>query len=118
MAIGWIIAGLAALGIGAFLIVTYWREIVGWLNKVIPAIRELFKTIAHGIAVFAKKVAPGVVDFLHRTFYKENNQWIRETTTERIDESEVPPRIKAKINSQEKDVSKEIQPELSYQLDC
>ena len=116
MAIGWIIAGLAALGIGAFLVVMYWEEIVGWLNKVIPAIRELFKTIAHGIAVFAQKVAPGVVHFLHRTFYKENNKWIRETTTEEISESEVPTNIKNKINSQERDVSKEIQPELSYQL--
>ncbi len=116
MAIGWIIAGLAALGLGMYVIIKYWEQIRDWLNKVIPAVRELLKTVAHGIAVFAQKVAPGVVDFLHRVYYKENNKWIRETRTEEISESEVPDHIRYKINSQERDVSKEIQPELKYQL--
>lgn len=59
---------------------------------------------------------------MHKLYYKENGNWIEETTTRTIPESEVPPQILAKIqNTNDKegiaeDVTDEMEKELQMTI--
>ena len=49
----------------------------------------------------------------HYLYYKQNGQWVEETTTRTLPESELPPRIKRKLRKmrQEEDITDEIEME-------
>ena len=49
-------------------------------------------------------------------YYKENGQWIEETTTRKVSEDEVPASIRNKINRKEADITEEIEKELKLEV--
>ena len=114
-----ILAGLALL-VGGALIVAYWDDIVDWLKDFIPKVvqffRDLPKKIAHAAAVFIERVEKGLAAIRHKLYYKEEGQWVEETTTRQVKESEVPDFIKNKIRSQEEDITEEMEMELKMEI--
>ena len=52
----------------------------------------------------------------HKLYYKEDEQWIEETTTRKIPESEVPPFIRNKGIKKETDITEEMEEELGLEI--
>lgn len=113
------LVGLAGL-VGGALIVAYWDDIVDWLADFLPKVKAAFanavRNIAHAAAMFVQKVKDAYAKIMHKLYYKEEGQWIEETTTREINESEVPPWIRNKISAQERDMSEEFEQKLNLQL--
>lgn len=111
---------LALLGIALFGVVVFWNEIVDWLKKLVNGIKSMFaravKKIAHAAAGFIQRVENGLAAIRHRLYYKEQGQWVEETTTRKIKESEVPASIRRKIHAQEEEITDELEEELNLSL--
>ncbi|MBO6303864.1 MAG: hypothetical protein J6M62_02165 [Selenomonadaceae bacterium] len=105
---------LVALGVGAVLAVTFWDEIVNWLEDFIPKVEQVFRDIAHGAQMLGEKIRAGYVAIKHKVYWQENNKWMEQTTTREVEENEVPPHIREKIMKQKKaaDITKELAPML------
>ena len=115
--IPWLI-GAAIVG---FLVVACWDEIVNWLKDFIPrvkaAFQELKANVLHACAVFVQRVKDAVVHISHKTYYKENKQWMEKTTTREISEDELPPAIKRKLSGySEEDITPEMEQELQMTI--
>lgn len=115
--IPWLI-GAAVVG---FLVVAYWDEIISWLKDFIPRVKAAFEelkgNILHASAIFVKRVRDAVVHIAHKTFYKENRQWMEKTTTREISEDELPPAIKRKLSGySESDITPEMEEELQMTI--
>lgn len=114
-----LLAGLAVL-VGGVLLVAFWDDIVNWLRDFIPKVvqffRDLPKKIAHAAAVFIERVENGLAAIRHKLYYKEEGQWIEETTTRKIKADEVPPNIRRKISAQEEDITEEMEMELQMEI--
>ena len=111
---------LIGLGLGGLLLVTFWDDIVDWLKKLVSGIKSMFskiiKKIAHAAAGFIQRVENGLAAIRHRLYYKEQGQWVEQTTTRKIKESEVPASIRRKINAQEEEITDELEEELHLSL--
>ena len=111
---------LALLGIALTAMVFLWDEIVDWLKKLVSGIKAMFaravKKIAHAAAGFIQRVENGLAAIRHKLYYKEQGQWVEETTTRKIKESEVPASIRRKIHAQEEDITDELEDELKLSL--
>lgn len=105
---------LIAIGVGAVLAVTFWDEIVNWLEDLIPKVEEVFRDISHGAQVLGEKIRDGYVAIKHKVFWQENNKWMQRTTIGEVKEEEVPPHIREKIMKQNKaaDITEELAPML------
>lgn len=112
----------AALGliIGGVAVVTYWEEIKEWLCSFVKKLKSIFLTIKEGIihaaGVFVQKVKDIYAAIKHKLYYKEQGQWIEETTTRKIPESELPDFVKRKISHQEVDMTDEFEEELKLEI--
>ena len=93
-------------------IVYYWDEIINWLIRLCDAV----KNIAHAAELFAKKVKDELVKLKYNLYYKEEGNWVEETTTREISENEVPARLREVIGKRDTNVSKEIEQELGLTL--
>ncbi len=107
---------IIGLGIGAFLVVTFWDDIVEWLVSFTESISEAFRKIGHATKIFAKKVKDKAFQVLHRLFYKEDKKWIEETTRREVPESEVPEWAKQGVQESEHDVTETYKQELQLTL--
>lgn len=101
---------------GSKLIIDIWRHLTTFFSRLFDEIISRLKKIAHGIQVLVKRVKAGIHNFIQKTFYKENGKWIQETTITEIEEDEVPPHIRKKVNSQEKDITEDMALELDMEL--
>lgn len=113
----WLI-GAALIGL---VVVACWDDIISWLSDFIPKVKaafaELKTNVAHACAVFAKRVSDAAAHISHKTYYKENKQWMEKTTTREIAESELPPSIKRKLHGySENDITDEIEEELQMSV--
>jgi len=119
MPVNFLIMGLGAL-LGGVLLVTFWDEIVDWLKKLVSKLKEVFRNvarkIAHAAGAFIQRVENGLAALRHKLYYKEEGQWVEETTTRKIKESEVPASIRARISAQEEEVTDEVESELNLSL--
>ena len=112
-----LLAGLAGV-IGGMIVVHYWDDIVNWLKDFLPKVKEYFENLktklAHAAVMVAEKVKDAYVAIKHKLYYKEEGQWMEQTTTRQISEDEVPPFIRDKIAAQEQevDITAEIENEL------
>ena len=108
------------IGLGSLLLVAFWDEIVDWLKKLVNEIKSMFaravKKIAHAAAGFIQRVENGLAAIRHRLYYKEQGQWVEQTTTRKIKESEVPQRIRRLITAQEEEITDELEEELHLSL--
>lgn len=109
---------LIGLGIGALFVAAFWDEIVDWLKSFTKKVAEAFRKggIGHAAKIFAQELKNGVMNIIHRVFFKEDNKWIRETTRAEVDESEVPEWAKAGVAQSEVDVTERYKEKLSLEL--
>lgn len=105
-----ILETLAVLGvlIGGAVVVANWDKITGWLREFIPKLRAAWKQVREHVPHAAKIVGDIVMEgadrlsrIMHKLYYQEDGQWMEETTTRKIDASEVPADIMAKIKRQQ-----------------
>lgn len=98
IAIGIILALTAALIAG---LAVFWQKIVGWIKKAVAKIKEVLGIAVQGTRTFIVKTAEGLKN--KAKYYNEDKltgEW-RETVYEKkVDESEVPDYILAKVKSQ------------------
>ena len=110
--------GLAGL-IGGAALVYFWDDILEWLSDFLPKVANLIRIIGKQIGPLGEYATEMVAEKLdkvstaikHHLYYKQNGQWIEETTRRTLPESELPPRILRKIKrvGQEEDISEEIE---------
>ena len=117
-----LLIGLGVL-IGGALIVANWDEIVDWLHDFIPKLKAAWEkvrdSIPHGARIFGDLVVEGaerLMKIAHKLYYKEDGQWIEQTTTRKIPESEVPPFIRNKGIKKETDITEEMEEELGLEI--
>ena len=115
-----IVAGLA---IGSVVIAANWDSIVNWLKDFVPKLRAAWNSVRenvpHGARIFGDIIVEGaerLSRIMHKLYYKENGQWIEETTTRKVSEDEVPASIRNKINRKEADITEEIEKELKLEV--
>ncbi len=53
-----------------------------------------------------------LVAVMHRLYYKENGEWIEQTTTRKVEESEVPVHIRDRLKNEETNITHEMEEEL------
>lgn len=113
---------LAAL-VGGIILVANWDKVVDWLQDFIPKLKKMWESvrmnIPHGARLFGDIIVEGADRFakiMHKLYYKENGQWIEETTARKVDESEVPAAIRNKINYNEADITEEIEEEIEMEV--
>ena len=109
----------AGLAIGGVVIAANWNSIVNWLKDFVPKLRAAWNSVRenvpHGARIFGDIIVEGaerLARIIHKLYYKENGQWIEETTTRKVSEDEVPASIRNKINRKEADITEEIEKEL------
>ena len=119
---------LIALGIGTVLIVANWDKITGWLRDFIPKLeaawKELREYMPHGAKIFGDLIMEGgkrLSRIMHKLYYKDNGQWMEETTVRKVDANDVPADIRAKIErmearAQQADITEEIEEELQLEV--
>ena len=115
-----IVAGLA---IGSVVIAANRDSIVNWLKDFVPKLRAAWNSgrenVPHGARIFGDIIVEGaerLARIIHKLYYKENGQWIEETTTRKVSEDEVPASIRNKINRKEADITEEIEKELKLEV--
>ena len=102
--------------IGTVLVVNFWNEVVDALSNIAKELAELAKLTAHAAKLFVRRVRDGVVEIIHRTYYKENGKWLEKQTVREISEDKVPEWAKATISEREKDMTKKYERELQLTL--
>ncbi len=105
---------LVGLGIAAYLVVTNWAEIEGWLKEFLPNLHKSLKDA--GIVDYAAKlfssIEGSVMRLIYRLYYRENGKWVEKTIVREIDESEVPAWAKEGLTNKESDVGERYQEKL------
>ena len=111
--------GLVLIGLGVVAIVSCWDDILEWLSDFLPRVANFIRTIGKTLGPMAEYVTEMIGELLdkastaikHYLYYKQNGQWIEETTKRILPESELPPRIKRKLRrkGQEEDITDEIE---------
>lgn len=108
---------LGAIGIGVVL-VSFWDEIVDWLKKAIVKVQEFIRSAIIGFTVFLRKVNRFVKEISKH--YSKNKQgcWQETIVTKEVNENDVPPEIRAKLekisSASELDISSEMQLQLDH----
>lgn len=112
---------LVGLGlvIGGTLLVKYWKNIVDWLKDFIPKPKMAWKRVRpmlpYAAIIVGDKLweaGSALVAVMHRLYYKENGEWIEQTTTRKVEESEVPAHIRDRLKNEETNITHEIEEEL------
>ena len=107
-----VLIGLGAL-IGGVALVASWDKIVKWLSDFVSRLKKNWEKlkidIPHGARIFGDLIIEGLdhlCKIMHKLYYQENGQWFEETTTRKVDESEVPAVVRNKFkNNQETDIT-------------
>jgi len=101
--------GAAAI-IGGIAIVALWDEIVSWLSDLFYEIKRILVNVMHAAAVYIERAEQAWAKLMHRLYYKEGTQWMEQTTTRKIPESELPPEIRRRmLNRGESEVTEELE---------
>ena len=119
--VAWLIGvGLVGL-IGGAAIVYFWDDILEWLSDFLPKVANLIREIGRRLGpntqyatdMMAEKLDNIATAIKHHLYYKQNGQWIEETTRRVIPESELPPHIRKKVRTigQDVDITDDIERE-------
>lgn len=115
-----IAAAVAAAGGAAFYVYKHWDEVKAFFSSFLTSLKEAISKSMRGIAnaavIVGERIKTGIAQIKHKLFYKEEGKWMEETTKREVDESEVPPYIRAKIARQEADITQEMELELGMSV--
>ena len=107
--------------------VKHWNDVVDWLRDFVPRLKATWASVRshlpYDMQIVGDMVIKGaehLVSIMHKVYYQEDNgQWMEETTTRKVSESEVPPHIRKKILQQKQqrgeiaDISEEMELEMA-----
>ena len=119
-----VLIGLGIL-IGGALIVANWGDIINWLHDFIPKLKAAWKKVRpfvpYEARIFGDKIIEGadrLIKILYKLYYKDKkkDQWIEETTSRILPESEVPPFIRNRVLKKETDITPEMEEELGLEV--
>ncbi len=117
-----VLIGLGLL-IGGIAIVAYWSDIVDWLKDFLPKLKKIwdaYKTNLPHAAIIAGdlifETGTQLARIMHKLYYREGEQWVEETTTRKVDASQVPERIRNRLSAMENDITSEMEEELGMQV--
>lgn len=111
-----------AVSVGIQIIVTLWKDILGWLGKLVVSIKNLFtnvlKGVNHAAGVFLQENDENTVSVTHKLYYQnENGQYMEKTSEKIIDKSEVPDWAMAKMNKNNAvDMTRDFEAELQMKI--
>ncbi|MGE6553768.1 hypothetical protein [Exiguobacterium artemiae] len=111
-----IVAAAATIAVGA--VITYWDDVKQFLASAIKMAKAALDAVVVGVKVFMKKM-DGYFTEVAKTYQRDRqNQWHETTTTKRVDPSEVPADILAKMNAprEEVDITQRVERELQLTL--
>lgn len=111
-----IVAAAATIAVGA--VITYWDDVKQFLASAIKMAKAALDAVVVGVKVFMKKM-DGYFSEVAKTYQRDRqNQWHETTTTKRVDPSEVPADILAKMNAhrEEVDITQRVERELQLTL--
>lgn len=100
---------IAGIGIAA----TFWNDMVSFLKSAIEKVKNLVSGVVYGCKVFIKKISDGFKE-ISRHYSKVEQHWEETTITRTVPESEVPPEI---LKRAESDKELDITDELEMQLE-
>lgn len=111
-----IILALSAVFIAG--LVVFWKKIVEWIKKASNKIKEVLGVVVEGVRTFIIRTEDGLKN---KSVYYNVNKITGELEatvyTKKVDESEVPPEILAKVNAQPINTEVSTTEELRLQLD-
>lgn len=115
-----ILLGLGLLlGAAVTLAVVFWDKLKKLVTDVYERLPQFLKDELQGFVTILKivdKVMGRFHNIVRQYFYdQKEDRWTRQTTTEHIEEDEVPPEFKAKVKKSPKgeiDITEEFQEEL------
>ncbi len=124
--IPFLVASLAALAVGAVYVASHWSDIIDWLYDFLPKLKRFWDSqkiyLPHAAMMVGDRIIEGatqLVRIMHKQYYREQDgQWVVKTTTTKVDESQVPDYILAKVNmsGQETNITEEMQNELGMEI--
>ena len=101
-----IIAGIGIIG-------AFWSNLQDFVRRATRKVEEIVAGIVYGFKVFVKKMREGIRE-ISRHYSKVDQHWEETTVTRTISESEVPPEILARANSNmELDITDEMEMQLT-----
>lgn len=103
---------ILGVAVGA-LIATFWKDIVGWLQRAADAVVKAIGKAAVGVTVALKKLYDGFKE-ISRHYSKTGTQWQETVVTRTVPESEVPEEFRNRAAlMEETDITKELEQQLA-----
>lgn len=94
-----IILALSAVFIAG--LVVFWKKIVEWIKKALEKIKEVLGVVVEGVRTFIIRTEDGLKNkSVYYNKNKINKEWEETVYFKKVEESEVPPEILAKVNAQ------------------
>lgn len=112
-----IILALSAVFIAG--LVVFWKKIVEWIKKASNRIQEVLGVVVEGTKTFIVRTKDGLKN--KSVYYNKNKitkEWEEVIYFKKVDESEVPPEILAKVNAHAIDTEVSTTEELRLVLDA
>ena len=110
------LAGAAVVGIiGGVAIAVYWKEIIGWIEKVYAKLPAIIQQDLQGAMAFIRKLDEIYTNIMKYYSYSEQTEeWTETTVSQTVDASKVPDSNKKKMQSKksELDITDEVEEQL------
>jgi len=109
------IAGAAVAGlVGGVVIAAYWKEIIGWIEKVYAKLPANIQQDLQGAMAFVRKLDNAFTNIMKYYSYSEQTQeWTETTVSKVVDPSSVPDHIRKKMPiTGELDITDDVQEQL------
>ncbi|KHM51456.1 hypothetical protein NZ47_10500 [Anaerovibrio lipolyticus] len=105
------------------MLVANWDKVVSSFKEFIPKLKKAWAAARPLVPYAARMYGDIVVEgaerlgaIMHKLFYKEDGQWVEETTTRKVPASEVPADIRELIEVQEADITAKMEEKLELQI--
>ena len=121
-----LLVGLGVL-IGGVILVANWDEVISAFKEFIPKLKAAWEAarplVPHVARMYGDIVVEGAERLgaiMHKLFYKEDGQWVEETTTRKVKASEVPADVReiieAQLGTQAVDITAKMEEKLELQI--
>ena len=101
------LAGAALVGVvGGVAIAVYWKEIIGWIEKVYAKLPATIQQDLQGAMAFIRKLDEIYTNIMKYYSYSEQTEeWTETTVSQTVDASKVPDSIKKKMQAKKAELA-------------
>ncbi len=110
----WLAGAAVGALVGGAIIAAFWKEIVGWIKKVVDKLPPSVRQNLQGAMAFVEKVAGALKNIMnYYSFNEETQKWTETVVSREVDESSIPEHIREKVKLSAKvDITDELQEKL------